>query len=100
MLINRVEKRAFARMTVDCEVTFREPGETRVRTGRGRNLSANGILFVTDRAIDVGTELEINVMPSSDSISPLKALLEVVRLESSANAEQFTIAGRFKQVLN
>jgi hypothetical protein len=100
MLISEVDKRSFSRLPVDCKVIYKKPGQRDVLQGRGKNLSGNGILFVTDRAITVGTELEVNVLPGSKNHTPLNAIIKVVRMEPSSNAAQFSVAGEIQTILS
>ncbi len=101
MLLSKVERRAYARLPIDCKVAYMRVGESRLSYGAGRNLSGNGILFSTLEAIPIGTELEINVLPSLTHLSPLNAVVEVVRLEPDASdTRQFGICGRIQQILS
>lgn len=100
MINNPKDRRAFTRLPIDCRVTFKRPGDKDVAFGAGRNLSACGVQFVADRPLILGTELEVNIMPSSRLIAPLNAMVKVVRLEAGADADEFLVAGAIQEMIN
>jgi hypothetical protein len=72
-------------MLVDCEVKFSVAGASEQDSGRCRNLSGDGILFVADRAPAVGAVLEVTVVPPEGSaVAPLLATVEVIRVDPEA----------------
>ena len=99
MLVNDKERRAFNRLPIDCDVIYKRPGASAVLIGKGKNLSASGILFMADRAITVGTEIEVNLMPSTRNLAPLNALVKVVRMAPSPSVSQFAIAGTIEKII-
>lgn len=99
MLVTQGERRAFTRLPVNCRVVLKANEEKREIQGRGLNLSGNGIMFLAPEELAVGTELEVNVLPTLPSLAPLTALVKVVRAERSAQPNEFAVAGKIKQIL-
>jgi len=79
------EKRDYYRMQVDCEVCYSKKGESVKFTGRGSDLSADGVQFTTPQFLSPGTLLDIDVHPYLKTILPLKAEAEVIRCDKSEN---------------
>jgi hypothetical protein len=92
------EKRKYHRMTLDCALSYVAKGETQPTAGQCKNLSTSGILFVVERAIAVGSRLQINITPERTVVPPLNAAVEVVRVEPGATPEQFRIAARILKI--
>jgi hypothetical protein len=93
MAIDYEEKRDFIRMTADHVLHYREIGSEETRQGTCRNISASGILFTSDQAIPAGTELEINITPQFAVVSPLDAVVKVLRTQANGTPQHYTIAG-------
>lgn len=73
------EKRGFYRMCVECQLEYTEKGNDETRTGHVKNISGDGILFHTDSAVTVGTEMNIIVKAGSNLTPPLHATIEIIR---------------------
>jgi hypothetical protein len=74
------EKRAYSRMEIDCEVTYRLTDSEMIYHGRCVSISGAGMAFIADQAIETGKALEATVMPGNKSIPPpLTAIIEAVR---------------------
>jgi len=69
-------------MAVDCEIDFRHVEQGQPETGQAKNISGNGMLFLSGREIQVGSLLEIQVRPGNPSIPALDAVVEVVRINT------------------
>jgi len=76
------ESRRYPRMAVDCEIDYRHVDQGQALQGRARNISGNGMLFLSDQELSVGSLLEIQVRPGNPSIPALDAVVEVVRINS------------------
>ncbi len=100
MFITARDKRAFRRMAIDCQVMFQSNQERFKGVGIGKNLSAQGILFLTNRHLPVGTVLEIDIASGSHRTPPFRALMEVVRSELQNRPGEYAVAGRFRKILN
>lgn len=99
MLLDKDERRTFARMNVDCDVTYRHINESTMMTGTGINLSGNGIMFTTQATLKVGNKLELNVMPRLKSLTPpLNAIVNVVRIIPSNVSGHYNIGGAFDKI--
>ncbi len=97
MLITRAEKRNFPRVPLDnCQVTYQTPNDPTQGQGIGKNVSGNGILFITEEHLSAGTLLEVNITPVINISPPLNVLIEVVRV--SVYDDAFEIAGAFREV--
>jgi len=77
------EKRDFYRMQVDCDITYSVKGSSSKFTGRGSDLSAEGVMFTTPQFIEPGTLLDLDVHPFIKTINPLKADAKVIRCDQS-----------------
>jgi hypothetical protein len=92
------EKRKFHRMTLDCPLTFGLAGETKSTAARCLNLSSSGVLFVTERAVQVGSLLRINITPQKAVVPPLDAVAEVLRIVPDADPNRYRIAARITEL--
>lgn len=100
MLLND-ERRAFKRLPVNCGVVVREPGGPELGRGSGKNLSGGGILFIAGQSLEIGAELEVSLVPSLERITPMTALIKVVRVERVERAaHDYEIAGSIQKVLS
>lgn len=79
------ESRRYPRMAVDCVIDYRHVEHDQSVQGQAKNISGNGMLFLADREITVGSLLEIQVRPGNPSIPALDAVVEVVRINSIAD---------------
>ena len=89
------EKRSFYRMPVECQLEYTENGNEETRTGHVKNISGDGILFQTDHAIGMGTEMTIIVKAGSNLTPPLHATIEVIRC-SLTDDDSYEVAATMK----
>ena len=80
MTVNYDEKRSFYRMSVDCLIEFSEPGSSEKFNGEGKNLSADGVKFITDHEVTEGQQLDVTVHPVIQTVTPLTAKAKVIRV--------------------
>lgn len=73
------EKRAFARMGVDCPAIFRIDGESTAYHAMATDLSATGLQISSANAVNVGTTVMVEMIAEQMIVPPLKAKAEVVR---------------------
>jgi len=66
-------------MTTACGAKYRRADGQDVRPAVIRNISAGGMLLLTDNALEVGITLELRVDPGQLSIPVMNARVEVVR---------------------
>ena len=78
---NFKEKREYARMAIDAELSCTLLGEGTSFSGKGRNISHSGIQFETDNLLAPGTSLEISIDSQSNKIMPMTATVNVLRVE-------------------
>lgn len=89
-------RRDFLRMEVAARLQFSVADDPTVFEGVSRNLSAGGLLFETERALSVGQELRVRVLPEHQHIPPLTATLRVTRVEPEGAG--FLVAGELLDV--
>lgn len=92
------EKRDFIRMSVDCDVEYKELSSNTLFPGKGVNLSGKGIQFKATQRHTPGEKLEVNVL-SRGSRPTLTARGEVVRCDP-VGSDQFVLSMRIKELLN
>jgi len=99
MLFDQDERRTFARMNVDCDITYRHVNEATLIAGTGINLSGNGIMFTTQEVLKIGNKLELNVVPRLKSLTPpLNAIVNVVRIIPGNTPGHYNIGGSFDKI--
>lgn len=91
------DRRAFKRLPMESTVLFRAMDESQPMYGAGRNLSGNGISFITDRSVPVGSELDVRVMPTLQRLSPLNARVKVVRVQRDAH--HYVVSGLIEKIM-
>lgn len=79
------EKRDFIRMTMDCDLTLKDPETGRGYTGRCVNLSSTGAMILFDVEPAPGQCLELHIEPRLALVPALDALVEVVRVLPAAD---------------
>ena len=87
------ERRNHFRMTMDAELTYIIRGKTTVNNGICKDLSHSGIKLETERALTIGTVLEVTIDLGNPKFKPIKAELEVIRIEKAKN-NRFAVAGK------
>lgn len=99
MTINYDEKRSFYRMSVDCVVEFSVSGSSQKHKGDGKNLSANGVKFITDQKLTEGQDLDVTIQPVIQTVTPLTAKAKVVRVIHDEDNDQYIIGLSMEEVL-
>lgn len=90
------EKRFFCRLQVDAEVTYTVSGESNAYRGQCMNLSHSGIQFVAGQALSKGQSIEIVIDTKSEKFQPMKALVEIIRVEPSGD-NNYNTAGIIRE---
>jgi c-di-GMP-binding flagellar brake protein YcgR len=98
MTINYDEKRSFYRMSVDCHIDFNVSGSTETFKGEGKNLSANGVKFITDQPLSEGQELDVTIHPIIQTVTPLTAKAKVVRVLHDEDNDQYIVGLSMEEV--
>ncbi len=92
------EKRDFQRMAMDCSLQYRLSDNDQMLQGQVINLSAKGILFVADAAIEPNATVEIKLTPVNTITPPLSANTRVARCEKQGDGK-FHVAAEIVQLL-
>ena len=95
-MFNVKEKRIIPRISVSCQINYKIVNAPEFRQGTAKNISSNGVLFVSEEEIEQGTMVEIKIIPGTESIPPLGAIIEVIRVNPIDSGEKFEIAGLIK----
>ena len=91
------EKRNYIRMNVDCELTYKRVDSGETFRGNCTSISGSGVSFIAEHRFELGTALEINIVPKNSITPPMTAFIEVVRA-LPVEGEQFEIAGTIKSI--
>jgi len=91
------ERRDSPRSQVDCQMSFRLAGEDRTQEGFCINISGSGVLFEAADPVQLGTALEVHLVPQKKIVTPLTAFVEVVRCTRSGSGK-YRIAGAIKGI--
>jgi len=88
-----IEKRSYPRMVLKTDLTYTLTGSGNLFSGMCNNLSHSGIHFSTGNALPAGSSLEVTIDSRNDKIRPLKAVVEVIRVDAGTGGT-FGIAGK------
>ena len=91
------EKRAFYRMTMECQIDLIDPMTGQAGTATLQDMSASGVSMTTQEAMQVGETVRINVVPENDITPPLEALVSVIRCEPAPSGG-FAIAASIVEI--
>ncbi|GAB6042493.1 PilZ domain-containing protein [Endothiovibrio diazotrophicus] len=92
------EKRNFFRMTVDSPMTFRIEGSDQACHGIAKDLSAIGMLFLSEQGAPVGAKVEVSMGSKDSLVPPLRARGKVLRV-STVEGNQYEIGIRIDEHL-
>ncbi len=98
MTVNYDEKRSFYRMSVDCRIEFSEPGGSEKFTGEGKNLSADGVKFITEHELTIGQALDVTVHPVIQTVTPLEAKAKVIRVLKDEDNDKYIVGLSLQEV--
>ncbi len=94
------EKRDFIRVPVQCEVALEAIDTGKRFVAEGRNLSGNGVLFVTEEPLRPGDRLNLRIEATTVLMSVLDAVVEVVRVEAIDNDSRYAVGGAIRSIEN
>lgn len=80
-------------MAMDAELTFNIRGKKSTHKGTCKDLSHSGIKFETDKALTIGTVLQVSIDLGNPKFKPLNAELEIIRIEK-AKGNRYAAAGK------
>lgn len=92
------EKRSHRRMSLDCALSYGVQGESRVNSGLCINLSATGVMFKSQRPLNIGNQIVINITPQKTVVPPLNAAAEVLRVVEGNEKDTWWVAARITQI--
>jgi c-di-GMP-binding flagellar brake protein YcgR len=99
MAVNYDEKRSFYRMSVDCHIEFSEEGSSETYKGDGKDLSADGVRFITDHELTEGQQLNVIVHPVIKTVVPLSAKAKVIRVVKDESSGQYIVGVSLEEVI-
>ena len=97
MSISYSEKRNFIRVSTDSKISYKEHGSETVHQGHCLNLSAAGVLFISQHQMSPGTLVDINITPEVSVTAPLNATVQVVRTQLN-DGGGYAVAGEIKVI--
>lgn len=83
-------------MEINAEITYTLQDNDSIYKGQCNNLSHSGIMFTTEHALPEGQSLELTIDTKSNKFQPMKALVEIIRVEPSGD-DQYRNAGIIKE---
>jgi PilZ domain len=92
MALDYSEKRNYFRMNLDCSMEYSLSSSGIKQCGSVKNLSGDGISFVTGQAMTPGTEVYVSIKPENPITPPLDVTVEVIRC-SGTDDNKYEIAG-------
>lgn len=93
------EKRDFIRVDVDTEIKIRVPG-LEEETGRVKNLSGRGMMFIVDNELDKESIVEVQINPQTAITPPLHANVRVVRVAKQRRGTGYEIGAVIQEMLD
>jgi len=91
------EKRDFQRMTLDSVLEYHLAGDDEVHQGQIKNLSATGVMFVCDRVVSPGTQVNIKLSPVNTITPPMSAEISVTRCDQHDD-DSYLLAGEIIKI--
>lgn len=95
---SKKDRRRLPRMRLECVMEFKIVGSDETAEGYARTVSGGGLSFESDRALEVGTRIEILVDPPLRLSAPLTGVVEVRRCAPTDTGRglPYAVAGDFK----
>ena len=94
-----IEKRSYPRLQLKTDLTYTLTGSNSLFSGMCNNLSHSGIHFSTQNVLSEGSSLEVTIDSKNEKIRPLKASVEVIRINADAGGT-YGIAGKIMEYKN
>lgn len=98
-MVDSNDQRDFHRMMVECEIAYRPVSGGDLKSGMAQNISASGLLFSCDEALDVGLVLEVNIVAEKALVPPLHAIVEVLRVLPASESGGYAIACKVREII-
>lgn len=96
-MIEYKEKRRFPRVKANCAMSFKRVGSGSQAHALCKNISASGLMFEAEEAVEIGRALEVRTFPGDRITPPITALVEVLRCEEAGHG-RYRIAGAIKGI--
>ena len=93
------EKRDFIRVEIDTEILIKAPG-LEDETGRVKNLSGRGMMFISDNELEKESVVEVKINPEGHTVAPLHAHVRVVRVSKQRRGSGFEIGAVIQEMLD
>ena len=93
------EKRDFIRVDIDTEIKIRAPG-LEEETGRVKNLSGRGMMFISENELEKESILEVQINPETTITPPLHANVRIVRVVKQRRGSGFEIGAVIQEMLD
>jgi len=78
---NDNDNRSIRRIPIECPLSYNSIDQQDIRKGIALNISNNGILFLANEELEEGSLKEIRLEPLDESIAPLSAIVQILRVE-------------------
>jgi hypothetical protein len=96
-MMNYEERRRFPRVKANCAMSFKRVACGSQAHARCIDISASGLMFEADEAVELGRALEVRTFPSDRITPPITALVEVIRC-AEIDPGRYRIAGVIKGI--
>ena len=96
-MIEYQEKRRFPRVKANCAMSFKRVACGSQAHALCVDISASGLMFEADEAVEPGRALEVRTFPGDRATPPITALVEVLRCAESSEG-RYRIAGVIKGI--
>lgn len=93
------EKRDFYRMAINCDAQYRDVTSDVVGRAVVKDLSAGGLQLLTEEEVEIGSQLNVEVLPGKNITPPLHAVTKVIR-STPADGGGFIIACSIEKMLS
>jgi len=96
MTLAHKDQRNFIRMEVNSKVEFKRGDSGPTLVGTAIDISAIGLRFVSEEAIDNEEVLSVTVYPGAEVTPPLHAIVTVKRVDHCEEEGTYEVAGTLK----
>lgn len=91
------DNRSIRRIPVECPLTYNSIDKQDIKKGIAIDISNHGIMFLANEKLEEGSLKEIRLEPLDDSIAPLNAIVQILRVEVAVGMNnQYKTAGVIK----
>ena len=76
-------------MSLDCSLEYLINDDATSHLGQIKNLSSKGVLFMGDKPLALGSQLQITITPVSDITPPMIADVSVIRCDKQDDGNYY-----------